>query len=67
MTDGNTLNLALKRTLEHFLEIPPPKKIPEFPDYKIRGIKPMIENLQDKLYQLEYKQAKDAKFCANIK
>ena len=27
----------------------------------------MIENLQDKLYQLEYKQAKDAKFCANIK
>ena len=27
----------------------------------------MIENLQDELYQLESKQAKDAKLCANIR
>ena len=30
-------------------------------------IKPMIENLQDELYQLENKQATGAKFCANIR
>ena len=30
-------------------------------------IKPMIENLQDELYQLESKQAKDAKLRANIR
>ena len=30
-------------------------------------IKPMIENLQYKLYQLENKQAKSAKLRANIK
>ena len=27
----------------------------------------MIENLQDELYQLEKKQAKGAKLCANIR
>ena len=27
----------------------------------------MIENLQDQRYQLENKQVKDAKLCANIK
>ena len=27
----------------------------------------MIENLQDELYQLENKQAKGAKLCANIR
>ena len=30
-------------------------------------IKPMIENLQDELYQLENKQAKGAKLRANIR
>ena len=29
--------------------------------------KPMIENLQDELYQLENKQAKGTKFRANIR
>ena len=27
----------------------------------------MIQNLQNKLYRLENKQAKGAKFCANIR
>ena len=30
-------------------------------------IKPMIENLQDDLYQLENNQAKSVKLCANIR
>ena len=30
-------------------------------------IKPMIENVQDEFYQLENKQAKSAKLCANIR
>ena len=30
-------------------------------------IKPMIENLQDKVYQLDNKQAKGAKLRANIR
>ena len=30
-------------------------------------IKPIIENLQDEFYQLENKQAKGAKLCANIR
>ena len=30
-------------------------------------IKPVIENLQNELYQLENKQAKGAKLCANIR
>ena len=30
-------------------------------------IRPVIENLQDELYQLENKQAKGAKLCANIR
>ena len=39
--------------------------------YKKEGfkpeIKPMIENLQDELYQLENKQAKGVKLRANIR
>ena len=31
---GNTLNVVLKRILEHFLKIPPFKKISRFPDQK---------------------------------
>ena len=31
---GNTLNLVFKRILEHFLKIPPFKKISRFPDQK---------------------------------
>ena len=30
-------------------------------------IKPLIENLQDELYQEENKQGKGAKLCANIR
>ena len=30
-------------------------------------IKPMIENLQDEIYQLENKQKKGDKLCANIR
>ena len=30
-------------------------------------IKPMIENLQHELYQLQNNQAKDAKLCGNIR
>ena len=30
-------------------------------------IKPMTENLQNELYQLENRQAKDAEVCANIR
>ena len=72
-TGGNTLDLVLKRMLEHVLKIQPLKEILEFQDWK-RGyqiytkkkfkpeIKPIIKNLQDELYQLENKQAKGAKF-----
>ena len=34
---------------------------------KLNQIKPMIENLQDELYQLENKQGKGAKLRANIR
>ena len=34
VTDGNAPTLALKRMLEHFLKIPPHKKILEFQDWK---------------------------------
>ena len=61
MSDGETSNLVLKRTLELFLKVPPLKKL-EFQnqkkDYEIctkenfePKIKPMIENLHDELYQ----------------
>ena len=30
-------------------------------------IKPMVENLQDKVHQSEKKQAKGTKLCANIR
>ena len=60
-TGGNTLNIVLKRMLEHVLKIQPLKEILEFQDWK-RGyktytkkkfkpeIKPIIKNLQDELY-----------------
>ena len=67
--------------LGHFLKIPPLKKILEFQDKKKDyetyskknfvnfkpEIKPTIEDLQDELYQLENKQAKGVKLCANIR
>ena len=64
--------------LEPFLKVPPLKKILEVQNQKEPmkfeqkenfepKIKPMIENLQYKLYQLENKQAKSAKLRANIK
>ena len=63
--------------LELFRKAPPLKKL-EFrnwkKDYEIctkrkfePKIKPLIENLQDELYQWENKQGKDAKLCANIR
>ena len=64
--------------LRYFLNIPQLKKIYNFKN-EIRlqnlckkenfkpEIKPMIENLQDELYQLENKQAKSAKLHANIR
>ena len=79
MTCGNTPNLALKKLLHHFLKIPPLQKILEFQDWKKRRrnlykkeefkpeTKPMIENLQGELYQLESKQAKGPKLHTNIK
>ena len=72
MTGENTSNFFLNRTLIYFLKTPILKKILQF-ETKIRlqnlyqkenfkpEINPMIENLQDELYQLENKQAKGAK------
>ena len=64
--------------LELFLKVPPLKKILEVQnqkkDYEIctKGnfepkIKPMIENLQNVLYQEENKQAKGAKLRGSIR
>ena len=64
--------------LEPFLKVPPLQKILEVQNQKEAmkfeqkenfepKIKPMIENLQYKLYQLENKQAKSAKLRANIR
>ena len=62
MSDGETSNLVLKRTLELCLKVPPLKKL-EFQNQKKKTmkfvqkenfepkIKAMIENLQDELYQ----------------
>ena len=64
--------------LRYFLNIPQLKKIYNFKN-EIRlqnlckkenfkpEIKPMIENLQDELYQLENKRAKSAELHANIR
>ena len=77
VNDGKIPNLVLKRMLEIFLNIPPLKKVLEFQNWKKTAkltqknfkpeIKSMIEKLQDELYQLENKQAKGAKLCANIR
>ena len=68
-----TPNLVLKRMLELFLKALPLKKILEFQNQKKKTmklvqkenlepkIKPIIENLQNKLYQLENKHTKGAK------
>ena len=61
--------------LGHFLKIPPLKKILEFQGWKktmkkenVKSeIKPIIENLQDELYQLENKQTKGSKLDANMR
>ena len=61
VTGGNTPNLVSKKMLRYFLKIPLLKKIRIQNLYKKENfkpeIKPMIENLQDELYQLENKQA----------
>ena len=79
MTGGNTPNLLLKGMEGHFLDILPLKKILEFFQTEKKTmnliqketfkpeIKPMNENLQDKFYQLENKQTKGARLCANIR
>ena len=70
VTGGKTLNLVLKKMLERFLKMllfqknirisTPKRRLQNL--YKKENfkpqIKPMIENLQDELYQLENKQAK---------
>ena len=67
--------LVLKRMLEHFLKISPLKNFKtEKKNTKLiqkkkmfkEKMKPMIEKFQDQFYQLENKQAKGAKRCANI-
>ena len=63
---------------EHVLKTQPLKEILEFQDWKrghenytkkkfIPEIKPIIKNLQDKVYQLENKQAKGSELCATIR
>ena len=63
--------------LELFLKVPPLKKL-EFQNQRKTTkfvqkenfepkIKPMIENLQNAIYQLENKQAKGAKLHGNIR
>ena len=70
VTGGKTLNLVLKKMLELFLKMLLFQKSIRISTLKRRlqnlykkenfkpQIKPMIENLQDELYQLENKQAK---------
>ena len=69
MAGGKEPNLVLERMPEVFLKVPPLKKILE--NFEKENFepktKPMIQNLQNKLYRLENKQAKGAKFCANIR
>ena len=78
MTGGNTPIFVLKRMLGRFLKISSLMKIlisrlKEDYETSIKKenfkpeIKPMIENLQDELYQIENKQAKGAKLRANIR
>ena len=62
--------------LELFIKIPPLKKLSDFQDWKktakliqkrkLQKITPIIENLQYEHYQLESKQAKDAKLGATL-
>ena len=73
VTGGEPPNVILKRIVELFLKVPPFKKILEG-NLKFvqkhnskQKIKTMIENLQNELYELENKQAKRAKLCANIR
>ena len=79
MTGNKIPNLVLKRLLEPFLTIPPLKKILEFLEWQRTAnfdckkgnckpeTKPMIENLQHELNQLESKQGKGAKLDAKIR
>ena len=70
VTGGNTPNLVSKKMLRYFLKIPLLKKIRLQNLYKKENfkpeIKPMIENLQDELYQLENKQAKGATLLSSV-
>ena len=59
MAGGKEPSLVLKRMPEAFLKVPRLNFEPK--------TKAMIQNLQNKLYQLENKQTKGAKFCANIR
>ena len=69
MAGGKTPSLVLKWMPKVFLKVPPLKKILENfeKEHFEPKNKPMIENLQNELYQLENKQAKYAKLCANIR
>ena len=66
MIGGKTLNLVLKKMLELFLKTQGNIRILIYKKENFKpDFKPMIENLQDELYQLENKQAKCAKLHAN--
>ena len=62
MNGGSTPNLVLKRMLKYLLRIPQIRlqNIHKKENFTSK-IKPMIENLQDELYQLKNKQAKTIK------
>ena len=74
VTGGNSTNFVLKKKQGDFLKIPSPKKILEFNEwtktlqslYKKENFKPetkpMIKNLQEKLYQLDKKQKRGLNF-----
>ena len=68
MIGGKTLNLVLKKMLELFLKTQGNIRILIYKKENFKpDFKPMIEKLQDELYQLENKQAKCAKLHANIR
>ena len=62
MNGGSTPNLVLKRMLKYLLRIPQVRLQNIYKKENFTSkIKPMIENLQDELYQIKNKQAKSVK------
>ena len=75
MIGGKTLNLVFKKMLKVFLKIQEnirisimKRRLGNLQKEKLKPeIKPIIEDLQDELCQLENKQTKNAKLSANIR